>query len=160
MAMLAGLLQNAKTTPIGLDIGVRGVRAAQLTRRSQTYALRAFVRSERPEVPAASEKNEVSMSGYIRNCLHQTSFQGNDVRAGLSMPDIDFHALELPESIGDEKEEEVGRIVQWEVQRLTTRQSEKLETRHWLLPAARPAAPNAIGAAAGSTQCLVSSFSL
>lgn len=145
--MLAGLLKNAKTTPIGLDIAAQGVRAAQLTRRSQGYALRAFARIERANVPTASEKREVLISGFIRNCLHQVSFQGNDLRAGLSMPDIDFHALELPESIGDESEEEVGRIVQWEVQRLTTRQSEKLETRHWLLPAARPSAPNAMGAA-------------
>lgn len=145
--MLAGILRNAKTTPIGLDIGAHGVRAAQLTRRSQTYALRSFARIERANVPAESEENEVPMSGFIRNCLQQASFQGNDVRAGLSMPDMEFHALELPESIGEEKEEEVGRIVQWEVQRLTTRQSEKLETRHWLLPAARPSAPNAIGAA-------------
>lgn len=148
MAMFAGLLQNAKTTPIGLDIGAQGVRAAQLTRRSQAYTLRACGKIEHANLPATSEKNEAAMSGFIRDCLHQASFQGNDVRAGLSMPDIDFHALELPESIGSEKEEEVGRIVQWEVQRLTTRQNEKLETRHWLLPAARPSAPNAIGAAA------------
>ncbi|MCH8150417.1 MAG: hypothetical protein IH987_20970, partial [Planctomycetes bacterium] len=145
MSMLAQLIPASKTTPIGLDIGANGVRAVQLRRRSRAYAIKVATKVERPPAFPESKGEAPPVSEFIRNCLRQASFHGYDVRAGLSMPDIDFHALELPETIASQKEEEVESIVQWEVQRLTTRQSEKLVTGHWLLPASRPATPNAIG---------------
>lgn len=145
MSMLAQLVSASKTTPIGLDVGAHGVRAVQLRRRSHAYAIKVATKVERPTAFSESKGDEPSVSGFIRDCLRQASFHGYDVRAGLSMPDIDFHALELPETIASQKEEEVENIVQWEVQRLTTRQDEKLVTGHWLLPASRPSSTNAIG---------------
>ena len=151
--MLAQFLSTSRTA-IGLDVGVHGVRAVQLRRRGRAYAVELATRVERPDVFSESKEEERSVSGFIRSCLHQASFHGNDVRAGLSMPDIDFHALELPETIGSAKEEEVENIVQWEIQRLTTRQSEKLVTGHWLLPDSRPAATNAIGVASSEERVM------
>lgn len=151
--MLAQLLSTSMT-PIGLDVGVHGVRAVQLRRRARAYAVEAATRVERPDVLSESKPEEGSVSGFIRSCLQQASFHGNDVRAGLSMPDIDFHALELPETIANAKDEEVENIVQWEIQRLTTRQSEKLVTGHWLLPDSRPATTNAIGVASSEERVM------
>ncbi|MBU0718954.1 MAG: pilus assembly protein PilM, partial [Planctomycetes bacterium] len=143
---MIGLLD--KTTPIGLDVGARGVRAVQMRRSSDCWTVRHAARYDYA-VDAAAESSEAAPSPGegVRACFRTAEFAGRRVVAALDSPVAQFHALELPPGIS-QKGTELARAVAFEVERLSTVPPGGIEMRHWSLPEPRGVAPNAIGMAA------------
>ena len=131
---------RSRTSPIGVDMGQRGIRMAQLTCTRGLHTVSAMTRTD-----FRSNATEARvLSGQISNCLHQTGFTGRNAVLSLCSPDVSYFALELPPVTAAER----ANIAQFEVQRLVAERSEEVEIRHWSLPQGRPQSPSALGLAA------------
>jgi len=132
---------------IGLDVGECGVRAAQLVRLGDSYRLCHVATAGIATYESESNSGpgrEQSIRQAIKSCLCQAAFQGRSVRTALSPPDIEFHSLELPNTVS----EDLDQIVCMEVKRLRGQRQERIETRHWVLPNTQVPAPTAIAVTA------------
>lgn len=138
---------RASCSPIGLDIGARGVRAAQVVRSKNVFTVTGLARTVTTLTASDEEPSGGSVVDRIRSCLAQTRFRGRTATVGLSTPDVEFHALDLPESVVTGSDNP-GRVVHLEVQRLSTLPEGTIETGHWPLPATRASAPTVLGVAA------------
>lgn len=137
--------RRQKRTPIGIDLGETGTRAAQLQRCGDSHNLVCAARSEWSVAAADVEDRAKRRSAQLRNCIRQSEFRGRAAVAALDPPDVEFHALELPNATPVE----LDRIVRLEVERLMTSSLQEVEIRHWMLPPTQAAAPNAVGVVAG-----------
>lgn len=146
IATLKKLRPRAST--IGLDIGARTVRAVQLVCSGSTYSVEQVGRQSWHLNEDREEQGPPQVGNSLARCVSGANFRGKRVHTAMNTPELEVHAIELPEGVVQSSAEEVERIVQWEVQRLTTHEHESIETRHWHLPKARPSVPNAIGVAA------------
>lgn len=134
-------LSNIRThvTPIGVDIGQRGIRMAQLTRARGVYTVTAIARTDY-RAPATDLQDQQQR---LRDCWEQGDFRGRNAIFALSAPDIGYYALELPPVAAAEQ----ASIAHYEVERLVAERAQGVEIRHWPLPAGRPNAPSALGLA-------------
>ena len=154
-----------RRTPIGLDIGESGVRAVQLLRSEggqpsdgYRYTVEGLTFSDWQAGldasgladPDGHRGSHHQLASRIQSCLRMGTFRGREVAAALDPPFVEFHTLELPPTVFSDDNTEVGKVVRWELGRLTNESVEEVETRFWPLPATRAAAPNAIGVAAHS----------
>ncbi len=146
--MISALSRQSKTTPIGLDLGARAIRAAQSTRSAGHYVVTRAVRYELQDLGTDTQDESRSTAAALDGGLRLAEFRGKRVRTALNSPDLELHALELPPAVSTGRSVELARVVRWEVERLTTITGESLETRHWPLPATTASGPNAIGVAA------------
>jgi len=157
--MVALKALQRKRTRIGLDIGVSGIRAVQLTRSANGYVVMNAACADRPSEPGAQATGQDPALAFgvrispllprqIEECLGRGSFHGKAVAAALSPPDVEFHTLELPAAVLRAEEVEAAQIVRFEVERLMSNTHTPVETRHWLLPQTSVPAPNAIGTGA------------
>ena len=149
--MLMRKRSRARHSPIGLDMGETGVRAVQLSVRGDSYTVTGAARCERQR----ADTDEPSMAHQelarsIRDCLPQAAFQGRRAVTALNPPDVELHALELPEAVLSLGSVEAAEAVHWELQRLVTEPNKGVETRYWRLPEAQGSAPNVIGVVAST----------
>ena len=154
MSILTLLNRARKATPIGVDAGARSVRAVQLTQTGTQYVIHRVARIAHHIRADNATDARADLATEIRDCIGRARFRGTRVRVALNTPDVEIHALELPDAIAQSKPSEAERIVQWEVRRLVTQEDGELETRFWHLPKTRPSVPNAIGVAAPSDAVL------
>ena len=131
-------------TPIGVDLGIGGMRAVQLVRTAATYdvaavALRTFPRTGQGTSTPAPET--------IRALLQQGSFHGKRVITALDLPALAYHALELPAALVADPDRDVDEVVRLEVGRLAEGPTDALHTSYWRLPPTQVSAPNTIGVA-------------
>lgn len=142
--MLTMLNRRLRTSsPIGLDLGAGGVRAAQTVRRRDCWTVERVTMYEHPD-----RNDEPSGSPHpddVERCMQQAEFRGSVTVAALTAPDVEFHALELPKQVVSQQADTAEQVVKWEVERLTTFRGVDVRARHWLLPAATGSAPNAMG---------------
>ena len=138
------LSRRNRRTPIGVDIGENGTRTVQLVRNGDHYAVAHAARCERAVTGTDAEDHPGELKHWTKSCIRQAEFRGSDAVVGLNTPDVEFHALELPNAAPAETD----RMVGWEVARLMTDSEQEVETRHWMLPPTQVTAPNAIGVAA------------
>ncbi|MBI1826227.1 MAG: pilus assembly protein PilM [Planctomycetes bacterium] len=132
-------------TPIGLDIGSSGLRAAQLRRHDAGYeikmALRSDVRFQSTDDPPSAL---TELQRELRVLVRDSGFQGRDVVTSADPTDMKFHALDIPPAaLKDESSTE--DLVRFEVSRLMNESPEQLETGYWCVPPTGMPAPNAIG---------------
>ena len=85
----------------------------------------------------------------LKSCLEQVRFRGREVVAVLSPPDLEFHALQLPEKVLDSADVAESGAVNLEIERLVTSPGSTPETRYWRLPPPAGSNPNLMGVAAG-----------
>lgn len=161
---VANRFHRRALTPIGLDFGATAVRAVQLRRVGQRYAVVAAVelslRSARSD-----EQRKGSPQGLaqrIQRALSQEEFRGRKVVIGLSPPDVELHPLAIPipanastslltprDSAAWVLPAQVARI---EAQRLAGFDTEQVETDWWPLPPGQGTDKTAMGVAARSDQ--------
>jgi Tfp pilus assembly PilM family ATPase len=84
----------------------------------------------------------------IRSCVGQAGFRGREVVTALDSPAVEFHSLDLPETVVAGDHGDTPQVVRWEVERLANQRGEGMETRHWPLPATDVQAPNVIAVSA------------
>ncbi len=137
-----------KRSLIGLDIGACGVRAVQLLRDGNSYAVENAACSDRQRPANETGFDPRLSSRQIADCLRGASFHGKVLAAALATPDMEFHTLELPAAALNTGEAEGAQIARFEIERLMTQQQVPVETRYWQLPKTSIPAPNAIGAGA------------
>jgi len=132
-------------TPIGIDIGAAGVRAAQARFSQGVYDVLEAAQAEPPSSEKAADSEVGTAGRWLADCLTKGEFRGRFASAALSTPDLEYHALELPAAA---LREDAAAVIRIEVERLTARTSAAIETGHWLLPPSSTPGPNtvAIGA--------------
>lgn len=166
------LIDRSKKSPIGLDVGAWGVRAAQLTRSGLPRSARSNAAIHTIAAVAVSDAGassldrdsslpEARVAESIQRCLGLANFQGKRTCALLNSPAVEFHPLELPPAIlageraaNGPDASSLDQVIQWEVSRLLEEPGDaesaigtEVETRHWLLPNTHVAAPNVLGVA-------------
>lgn len=135
-------------TPVGLDIGARGVRAAQLVRKDGAFVVSAVAAHAFAADTTDGEKDHFMLKRRIESCVRGGDFRGRTLITALNHPAVEFHALELPEAVLAAPSEDAQQIVQWEMARLVSAPIEEVETRFWALPETPATNSNAIGVAA------------
>lgn len=132
--------RRSRISPIGVDVGQRGIRMAQLTYARGVYTVRATSRAD----SRAPSHESTDVRDRLRACFQQGEFRGRSAVFALSSPEVGYFALELPPVSPAEQ----AQIAHFEVQRLVAERTPDVEIRHWALPAGRPQAPSALGLAA------------
>ncbi len=141
------LNRQRKRTPIGLDIGVRGVRAVQLTRPGDEFVVFCAAAHEGSHAGSDTVDQTQRLTTHIQGCVRQATFRGRSAVAVLNPPAVEFHTLELPAAVLASRDASTAQVVRWEVGRLTSEPIDDIETGHWALPPTKVSAPNAIGLA-------------
>lgn len=146
--MLKLLRKPKRVSPIGLDVGATGVRAAQVAREGNRLVVRAAAAfSYRPGAAPASVSEEARRE-LIRRVMSQGAFQGRSI---ITMPRADalsFHPVRLPESLLAAAGPDVHQALVFEVQRSSDTESGSLVARHWPTPDTPAHPENALAVAA------------
>ncbi len=143
--MLGTLLKKKTTrTPVGLDIGARGLRAAQLSPAKGGWTVVAASACERTGVPDGTDVLQPSAQ-LVRMVTSLERFRGREVVAVMSSPDLDYFSLELPKGVVDSESAQLERVVCAEVSRLMRGEDKEPVTRYWRSPAGKPPSPNVVG---------------
>lgn len=176
-------------SPIGMDIGRRGVRLVQLARSPGNTADAGAVRwrlfkafcwewpsgrelegeggagglsEDGPLAALRHGHRHLDLGGRLRRLLRQNEFCGREAVIGLSGPEVELHALELPVQPKGTAEQQLRQAAHWEIERLTSFAQGEVESDFWVLPssaaakgrgreASAPGQPTAIGTAAEKT---------
>ncbi|HNQ23611.1 MAG TPA: pilus assembly protein PilM [Phycisphaerae bacterium] len=138
---------RSRTSPIGLDLGTRGVRAVQLVHTAQGWSLTTLARLEWRLPESAKNAAAAPAAEQIRSCLSRGAFGGRAAVTALGSKDLEYQSLELPEALTAEGTD-VGEAIRFEMERLMTLGDGNVQIRHWLLPPTTVPAPNALGVVA------------
>ncbi len=103
----------------------------------------------------------------IKRLWRQNEFRGKELVVGLSGPEVQLHALELPIQHDANADDNLRQAAHWEIERLMSLPQGEVETDFWLLPTSKttyaarkprdgsgqnlPGQPTAIGVAARKT---------
>lgn len=147
--MIALNRRQTRRSRIGVDVGAAGVRAVQLTVSEGTSVVSVAAACKRAAegADAGADKNRDAL--LLKSCLGQVRFRGRDAVAVLSPPDLEFHALQLPEKVLDSAGVAESGAVNLEIERLVTTPGSASQTRYWRLPPPAGSSPNLMGVAAG-----------
>ena len=136
-----------RLSPIGLDIGARGARAAQLVREGDSYRVQRIAVVERPPVDGAESRDTGEWSRWMRACVQGRGFRGRSVVTYAANDDCDYHFVELPTAVLNRPSLEAEQAVRFEVARLLSDPIEDLELRYWPLVPSRVPGPGALAVA-------------
>lgn len=142
-------MHRSRVSPLGVDVGAGGLRCAQLRRARGKWTLQ-FAAAWRTPKDVDDFRNDEAARGRAAAWLRQLELPCRQVVAGLSTPDIELHAMELPPADGP-GEEAVRQAAHWEIERLMTYAESSAETAHWPLPGRGALRATAIGVAAPRT---------
>lgn len=149
MRKALAISKRRTVTPVGVDVGLTGVRAAQLRQLNGKWALTRAVRW----YLRRGEEQQQGLAGIqdrFRRALRQNDFSGRALVVGLSQPDVELHPLELPEQGDGLDAGQIEAAAKWEIERLGRFQEGTIEATHWRLPPARGTQTTALGVAATS----------
>ena len=148
-------------SPIGLDIGRCGLRAAQIDTRGRARGETPRIRTACwawPQTRAAGSFAEFAagsaggqggdLAVRLRRLLRQHEFRGRVVVIGLSSPEVELHALELPVAASSVSIRDMRQAARWELERLMSFDKEEVECDYWPLPPSRATPTTALGVAA------------
>ncbi len=141
------LSQRARLTPIGMDIGPRHVTAAQLEQQGDRWKILRVTSLKRREV----EEGTTVVGGFARRLgetMRQAGYQGKNVIAGLSIPELKLHPLDIPTRGDLAEHDKFCEAVNWEMDRVGGIEAGLASTSHWRLPDSDTNKTTAIGAAA------------
>lgn len=137
------LSKKSATTPIGIDVGRDAVRAAQLQRCGDVYKVTKLGSWKIP--PGMILQNDEQLVARLGAWLQQMGFHKRNCVLGLSAPDVEIHAMELPKSINPAQAKQAAR---WEVERLMSFEEGTATIDYWPIPESRQMTSTAIGVAA------------
>jgi Tfp pilus assembly PilM family ATPase len=135
--------RRTRILPIGLDIGRRAIRMAQLRSGPFGYEVVRGTRLPMPHTPGGEIDRAVAAEG-VRRVIRQQRFTGRTALAAVGAPDAEFHLLQLPRETNPATG---GPAVQAELSRLLRHSPSDLQMAHWWLPPAHGEAVGAIGVA-------------
>lgn len=143
------------TTPIGVDLGRTGVRLAQLVSGQGRWHVKRLAHWAVSGSTDAEESENVAnalavVSGRLNRSIRRNEFAGHGVVVGLSQPDLELHALELPEQSESGAGAQVAAAARWEIERLSQYAEGTTETAQWRLPTSRSVRTTAVGVAVPS----------
>jgi Tfp pilus assembly PilM family ATPase len=162
--------RRATHTPIGLDIGRTALRAVQLRRSTKNVPsarpaaagdAQAFcgpwiivdaVQWERRHDESAGP--DTGWTERLKRGLRQRAFRGRRVIVGCSSPDVEIHALDLPDLEAAGANDALSAAARIETQRLMSFEDGSAETDFWRIPRGRGATTSALGAAAERSRIL------
>ncbi len=146
-AGIALSVRKGRVTPVGIDVGGDAVRAVQLRRIGDGYVV---TRMGSLHLPGDSnlQSNTQAAAKRIGSWLSQMGFRKRDCVMGLSAPDVELHAMELPDSI---KPAQAKQAARWEVERLMSFEEGTATVDYWPIPESRQMTSSAIGVAASPT---------
>jgi len=148
MVSLQQILAKRTThSPIGLDLGQAAVRVAQLRRVRQHWHVHRLGSWQRP-ASARSESGGKFGSRRMASWLNHLELRGKTTIVGLSTPDIEVHALELPPAVTSQSDAQWRQMADVEIKRLSRGHGGDLQSDVWRLPEQRRTGPTAIGVAA------------
>ena len=84
--------------------------------------------------------------------LRQLDFRGRTVVAGLTPPDVELHAMELPPAPADGPGAQQRQAARWETERLMSFEEGTTETDYWPLPTSKTMSSTAIGVASARSR--------
>lgn len=144
MGRLAALRSKTSSiTPIGIDVGRDAVRAAQLHRSGDRYTVTRLGSWKIP--PGMNLQKDERLVGRLGVWLQQMGFRRRNCVMGLSSPDVEIHAMELPKSINPAQSKQAAR---WEVERLMSFEEGTATIDYWPIPESGQMTSTAIGVAA------------
>ncbi|MCH7812806.1 MAG: pilus assembly protein PilM [Planctomycetes bacterium] len=139
--------RRTTTSPIGLDIGATGARAVQLLRSGRNWTVVSAVQWPLRR----SDDRDDALAGLqerFGRALREDLFVGRAVVVGLSQPDVELHALELPDATGSQGDPtQIESAARWEIERLCRFEEGATQTAHWRLPRGRGTQSTALGVA-------------
>ncbi|MCA9244635.1 MAG: hypothetical protein KDA32_11800 [Phycisphaerales bacterium] len=118
---------------ITFDVGAAGLRVSQAAGGAGTTRIRDAIAIE---LDAAADEPGALLDRLVR-LVDQGAFSGRDVALVLGPPDIQFHALRVPDAALRQGEAQVAEMLRWEVSSQSRAEPDELEVRHWVLPPAR-----------------------
>lgn len=136
---------------IGLDVGYSAVRAAQLHRSGGRWSVRTLG-SWKPPRGSGDIPGNPELVARAADWLRRLEFRGRIAVAGLSPPDVELHAMELPRNVEKSDGDPLRQAARWETERLMGFKEGEAETAYWSLPESRNMASNAIGVAAARSR--------
>ena len=139
--------QRSASSRIGLDIGQSAIRAAQVTRTRTGWRVSTLA-SWHPAEGSAGVYEDAEALQKAARWLRQLNLPKRAVVAGLSPPDIELHAMQLPNLAGETARRAEAQAAHFETERLMSFGEGEVETAYWRAPESKMMASNAIGVAA------------
>jgi Tfp pilus assembly PilM family ATPase len=131
---------------VGLDVGATSLRCAQLKRVRGGWRIHLLASWLAPTgIP--DFRHHESARARAFQWLTELEFTRRQAIAGLSPPDLEHHAMELP-PIPAAGAEALQQAAHWEIERLMTYEEGTAQTAFWSLPGGRALRATAIGVAA------------
>ena len=119
---------GSSRSPIGVDVGSRQIRAAQLFRTSRGWRVEALTSMARKNPDGAIDRQEAA---YLRDVLKRQGFRGAEVVLAVPEAQLLTGVLELPAAGSGAPLKEIASV---EISRMYDRQPGSLEVSYWPLP--------------------------
>ena len=145
-AVLDKLIRRNALGDIGLDFGQSALRAAQLRRCGQRWAVVTLAACRRRSPDRGGDESK--FTARAARWVAELALGGRRVVAGLSPPDIELHPLDAPALREQAGVEDRADAVQREIERLTSFDAGPAEANCWMLPEGGTMRTTAIGVAA------------
>lgn len=138
--------RSAVYSPLGLDLGQTGARAVQLKQSDGCWTVHyaaswPFRQADRDGLAFDA------LSDRLGRARSNQEFIGRSVVLGLSQPDVEINALELPAQQPGTEKSQLASAARWEIERLTRFDDQAIQTDLWWLPAGKGSHPTAMGVA-------------
>ncbi len=140
-------LSATTCSAIGLDVGPTTIRAAQLERDQNRWVVTRLAQWSRRDSEAGLQSSD-GFAKRIRRALIQADYQGRRVLAGLSVPELEVHALEVPNRGDMESSDRFGEALAWELRRVMNVAADDSALSYWRVPPSQTTRTTAIGVAA------------
>lgn len=133
-------------SPLGLDIGHTGARAVQLKRVDGCWTVHYAAVWPLGQIDRDSPATSW-LSERLSRAFSNQEFIGRSVKLGLSQPDVEVNALELPPQQPGTEHSQLASAARWEIQRVSRFEDESIQTDLWWLPKGKGSHPTAMGVA-------------
>ncbi|MEE9294756.1 MAG: cell division FtsA domain-containing protein [Phycisphaerae bacterium] len=147
LGLLRSITARPALSPIGLDVGPRCLRAAQLGRVDGQWRILRLAQWNRREAETGTGISP-GFARRIQQALDQDGFRGRRLVVGLSIPDVELHTLEIPDRGDLSDAGKFADAARWELQRVSGIAPEQAASGYWRVPAGDGTRTTARGAVA------------
>lgn len=125
---------KSRYTPIGLDLGSRVMKLAQMRRRGERLEVTALARIELPAHPSDPEARIAAERDALREILTRGQFRGRQVVMTLGAQQLFVQNVRLPRLASDE----LLKVARWETDERLPEEFGPAEMRHLVAGEIRP----------------------
>jgi type IV pilus assembly protein PilM len=146
-SLMPRISRRMATSAVGLDISPRAIRAAQLEyggNRWRIVRLSSWLRRE-------SENGQATAEGFarrVKKSLRQADYKGRRTVVGISAPEVELHALEIPDHGELRDDSKFDEAATWELERVSGVSREDAMTSYWRVPPCKASRTTAMGVVA------------